>query len=1495
MDATTRQCANRRTPTLKALLILFLCAGLVGAWVSVFPTWALADEPTEEIAAPEEATESEDATVEDETETTVAAEPDEPVLTAQDDGPTQEGENEGEDPFVRDGIANIDELPEDIFTDGGSNSTVSMVLDFAALGVPDGVTPNIEIEHGPFSWDTEPPFGEPVVLPDFASYDPETKTVTLDGTKLLDENDEPLLRGIYVNAIVTWGEGDNQTTKIAGALFGVNKGNEYGARVWLTQDENIDRIYSGQSLTFHVGAENIPEGHALFVYVGHWFGRPDLSEAFAPGEGYAYDSATGTITLDGDQLVARDLDHVDVFALIAPQPADGQVVAWDDKIEFDVRNIEVREPYEGYADSYVRDDSMIRGWEWEVRRWYDFYLDTPEHPDNEPNHPGRYEVTDVQVIEQMRWDDGAQGMVTFPYEEGSDDSIVNVRKETWIDDQGNADWNWRYRAENYGQATLQVTYLDADGNEQSYTFTIWVSADRYQVNLWTEDGSDRALPSAMVTLHAWAWHDADHGYDSNEDRYEYAWDLQGNAGIATIDPTGQDSAIVTFHDCWENIWQDVHPRVRVYLLDENGIRIKDESTGEDMIVAERSMNLFVCDDYHELWPFTINDLPLDEPLTITPEIRHYQEGVAGGYTVIPDVSFRFDQVDESRLIVSDNQDGSFTIIRRDAEDTGFQIIGSWVGDNGDHLDKPRWYHLDRLDYPLWFEQGDHMRVYSDGTATLTAVSDDLGALLAHGMTIDWAVGVSDDHGNFLYETHEGFSIDGETITLDGATLLADQQIREHGGVNVRARLMSGDAELSDTWCWVELREPRMDYDFEGDRDMVPGWGKDGDWRVDRWYRVDIDTAAYPDDQERPDSYEVTDVTSSDANVVKVWKETWKDDQGNDDWNWRYQALSYGEADITVTYRDIDGSTKNYSFHVRVQNIVYRLDRWFDSGSDTCLPGQSLTVNVQAIQDRENGSGIIEGFHYSWALLEEADWQVASLQADGQKATVTFQNAPEGERDYRRSAKVRVTATKGDLTLEEDIWFNCEQRYPELALVDGEGNAISLDSNLAVGASVTVTPKIYYHGADPEEQDITSLTWHFDGNFVEIKDAGGNVVSDGNEIQATGINAPYTITRKGEWRSSINLEAGWYDPDFEWDSGNRHEHLDWYFSALGASMYDVWLASDPHATAYMDDEWGNPHPVVYDDNELTLTLMADSLGIDDYNVAWTVGDSYDWDNDVWNDHATLLDSGYTADGDSITLDGSALPSWNGYIVRAQITRGSETIYTVAEWIERKESCTAKGMDHVWAEKEVFKQPTTQEPGAKSEFCRDCKEVRIVEVPKLRISIAPATVTVAKATYTSKALKPVVTVKLSGETLKKGTDYTVAYKNNVNVGTNKSVPTVTITGKGTYSGSKSVKFTIAKANNTLKVKPVKKTQTAAAGTKTAIAAKKAFKVAKNVSKGKVTYNKASGDKKITVSKAGAITINKGLKKGKYKVEVKVTSAATKNYNAATKTITLTIKVK
>ena len=71
------------------------------------------------------------------------------------------------------------------------------------------------------------------------------------------------------------------------------------------------------------------------------------------------------------------------------------------------------------------------------------------------------------------------------------------------------------------------------------------------------------------------------------------------------------------------------------------------------------------------------------------------------------------------------------------------------------------------------------------------------------------------------------------------------------------------------------------------------------------------------------------------------------------------------------------------------------------------------------------------------------------------------------------------------------------------------------------------------------------------------------------------------------------------------------------------------------------------------------------------------------------------------------------------------------------------------------------------------------------------------------YTGAALTPVATVKFGDKTLTAGTDYDVAYANNVNAGT----ATVTITGKGIYSGTLTVNFTItAKSIKGSEISPI-----------------------------------------------------------------------------------------
>ena len=80
-------------------------------------------------------------------------------------------------------------------------------------------------------------------------------------------------------------------------------------------------------------------------------------------------------------------------------------------------------------------------------------------------------------------------------------------------------------------------------------------------------------------------------------------------------------------------------------------------------------------------------------------------------------------------------------------------------------------------------------------------------------------------------------------------------------------------------------------------------------------------------------------------------------------------------------------------------------------------------------------------------------------------------------------------------------------------------------------------------------------------------------------------------------------------------------------------------------------------------------------------------------------------------------------------------------------------------------------------------------------------------IPSVTYTGSAKTPSVTVKDGDYTLVEGKDYTVTYSNNTNAGT----ATVTVTGKGNYTGSASKNFTINKASRYVTFTPYQFTRT------------------------------------------------------------------------------------
>ena len=157
------------------------------------------------------------------------------------------------------------------------------------------------------------------------------------------------------------------------------------------------------------------------------------------------------------------------------------------------------------------------------------------------------------------------------------------------------------------------------------------------------------------------------------------------------------------------------------------------------------------------------------------------------------------------------------------------------------------------------------------------------------------------------------------------------------------------------------------------------------------------------------------------------------------------------------------------------------------------------------------------------------------------------------------------------------------------------------------------------------------------------------------------------------------------------------------------------------------------------------------------------------------------------------------------------------------------------------------------------------------------------------YTGKPIRLNLAVSYAGSTdFKEGVDYTVTYNNNVNAGT----AGLTLVGMGLLKGTFNGTFTIPKAANTLKVKAKKASVKYSKKAKRTLARKKYLTVSKAV--GKLTYGKVSGNSKISVARNGKITVKKKLKRGTYKVRVRVTAAGNANYNAKSTTVTARITV-
>jgi hypothetical protein len=250
----------------------------------------------------------------------------------------------------------------------------------------------------------------------------------------------------------------------------------------------------------------------------------------------------------------------------------------------------------------------------------------------------------------------------------------------------------------------------------------------------------------------------------------------------------------------------------------------------------------------------------------------------------------------------------------------------------------------------------------------------------------------------------------------------------------------------------------------------------------------------------------------------------------------------------------------------------------------------------------------------------------------------------------------------------------------------------------------------------------------------------------------------------------------------------------------------------------------------------------------YCYSGTAGETYAKENGF--DYELLDHTKHTYDSGKITK-------------AATCTSTGVKTYTCTVCKKTKTETIAKTAHKYTVTKTV--KPTTSAQGYTLKKCSICGTTTKTNYTAKLIAMSKVKATIAKSTYayTGKKLTPTVTVKYGKTTLKKGTDYTVSYKNNIKTGK----ATITIKGKGKYSGTLTKTFNISPKKQT--VSSVK-----SAKTKTVTVTWKKDTQASGYELVYSTSSKFSGAKKVTVSKNSTVTKTlSSLTKGKtYYVKVR-----------------------
>ncbi len=611
------------------------------------------------------------------------------------------------------------------------------------------------------------------------------------------------------------------------------------------------------------------------------------------------------------------------------------------------------------------DVSLFVGEEKEVDPYINCWVRNDTYPDG---RNVKVEVTNVEVHNAE--------------DEESTEDICELYVPDPADEE--SDGIWRAHANRVGHAVMTVSYMDLEGEEQSYTVNIFVSTDKYDLYFEYPEDTECLLKNSEGEFRAHLYHSWKYEADMEDGEEVKNFTLKFNkesgdsfyseelleAPEILKDESGRETIVkLRSRNSGDNEWGFVN--LDAYVENEDGSSAR---------VWSGNLNVYITDNYTTMLPGNLGDLQMlqvGEVLDLNKvglQVLRYENGEG---KPVENVTFDV-QYDEYS-----NEDGYDSGDWKDISEEGDElprlirmssgeieiIITAYQHDEetGENVNVgERTYHFSELDYSPELVN-DRSVIFSNETGENSYCMELNTENLENkkNIQVEWGVGSfveneeTEETEWIPLEIKDPFwKADGTRLYIDGKEMYAAGESSEYivrASVCVEIEGEEKPLVVNENFFDIWAREPVYDYWNLMDH---PTFFYDASFFVPNYLIYHIEDGEHPSGENVRIPVDITKVETIEAygydgdNLPELC--TLKEEPGE---GWWLEGKRCGKGAVSYTYTDLDGKVQNRTEEFWTENYIRYIKTDLEENALNLLIDEEKEITLSVIgetHDPETG-------------------------------------------------------------------------------------------------------------------------------------------------------------------------------------------------------------------------------------------------------------------------------------------------------------------------------------------------------------------------------------------------------------------------------------------------------------------------------------------------------------------------------------------------------------